>query len=208
MKLSLQVGRIPTIRHFCFSLASLLLLICLPSAFAHDTKGCEGVGYTNRPSSEYSAENLKKRVAGHPKDVDALIHLGINLEEKDEFGEAYSLYEKAIQARPDCYLGYYFAGLVTDRISTRSASEAEVNIAKAVSLNPALREDGNIQGFMSRHTRRIGDALRSDAGPHSVPGQTLVSANNFYIGLGLGVFCTALLLFLARLRRSAANRTT
>jgi tetratricopeptide (TPR) repeat protein len=188
-------------------LLALALFICVPGARAQDEKGCEGIGYAKHPQSEYSTEKLKARLEKDSRDVDALIHTGLHLEEKEEFEQAHSLYESAIHSKPNCYLGYYFAGLVEDRISRRAAANAEANIGKALSLNPSLHEDGNVQSFMQRHARPTSGT--SSSGP-TIPIDTshiMTGGNPFCIGLGIGLLLAVLVLYIAKSRRTALKGT-
>src|SRR5882672_2937811 len=142
--------------------AAWLLAAWVPAAFPQDGKGCEGVQYSKKPFAQYSPEKLQQRIRQDPSDVDALINLGIRLEEQDQTAEAKALYERAIKAKPDCYLGYYFAGLAAETISTDSASEANTKIRKAISLDPRLENDPNVKGFMKRHPRPMASAVPAD----------------------------------------------
>ena len=65
----------------CWSIwaAAWVFAIWMPSVFAQDEKGCEGVGFAKPPFSHYSPENLQKRLGRNPEDVNALIHLGTHL---------------------------------------------------------------------------------------------------------------------------------
>ena len=198
-----SVGRIFA-APLCHVLVVVLLFVMSPlSALAQDQKGCEGVRYAKHSPAEYSLERLKERVAKDPSDVDALIHLGIHLEEQSQFTQAFALYERAIQIGPTCYLGYYFAGLVGDRISRDTASEAQSNISKAVSLNPSLRDDANVQGFMKRHPRAIGGTPPIDKEPPSEARHILAAASPFSIGLAVGILLAAIFFCLARFVRAA-----
>jgi hypothetical protein len=64
-------------------------------------------------------------------------------------GEALTQYKKAIKARPDRYEGYYFAGLVEERMGERAKSNAEADIRQALSLKPGSK-DLNISTFLKR----------------------------------------------------------
>ena len=200
------VKSILVIQHWHLLAVVLLLMIWVPSASTQDEKGCQGVGYTKHPRSEYAPENLKRLLARDPKDVDALVDMGLHLEEQDQFTQAYGLYERAIEARPSCYLGYYFAGLVGDRISRNAASDAEANIRKALSLNPSLQDDGNVQGFMKRHPQPVG-AAAIEREPPSETSEILATANRFSVGLGVGVLLATLVFYLARSRQTAPRGT-
>ena len=170
---------------------------------ASEEKGCEGVGFATRRASEYSPGKLKERIQSDRNDVDALIHLGIHLEEQNELSEAEALYARTILAKPDCSLGYLFAGLVRNRISSGENSRAEADIRKAVTLNPSLRMDGNVQGFLSQHPNLWGIRPVTPAAeePWAVR-QVLATANHFFVGLGVGLFLATLVFFVAG-RRSA-----
>jgi tetratricopeptide (TPR) repeat protein len=176
----------------------------MPSAFAQDEKGCEGVGYAKQPFAQYSPENLQKRLQRDPADVDALTSLGIHLQEQDQLNQAEALYERAVQAKPDCYLGYYFAGLVEERISTHAASDAEAKMYKALSLNPSLRNDPNVEGFFRRHPRSVIGASSKETESPSVTNNLLGSANRFLIGVGVGLLLSAPFVYLARRKQSAS----
>ena len=185
----------------------MLLMIWVPSAFAQGGKGCEGVGYTKHPRSEYSPEHLKGLLERDPNDVDALVDLGLHLEEQDKILQADALYERAIQAKPDCYLGYYFAGLVAERISEQASSDAEAKIRKAVGLDPRLENDPNVKGFMKRHTRPMASQLPVERDLPSLSRQVLAGSNWFYVGVGVGIFLATLLFYLSRFKRTAPTRT-
>ena len=180
-----------------------LLATCGPSASAQDDKGCEGVKFAKHPRSEYSLANLKGRLEKDPKDVDALVHLGLHLEEQDQFNGADYLYKGAIQARPGCYLGYYFAGLLEDRISRKAASDAEANVNKALGLKPSLRDNGNVQGFMKRRAREMNSAPPEAQEQPSAPAHLRPAVNRFAIGLGVGLLLAALVFYLAGPARTA-----
>ncbi len=201
------VKSIFAVRHWHLVAVVLLLMVWAPPAFTQDEKGCEGVGYTKHPRSEYSPKKLKGLLERDPKDVDALVDLGLHLEERDQFTQAYALYERAIQARPSCYLGYYFAGLVGDRISRNAASDAEAKIGQALSLNPNLRDDGNVQSFMKRHARPVGAVAVQEKVSPSDAREILATANRFSVGLGVGVLLATLVFYLARSRRAASQST-
>lgn len=185
----------------------LMTIMCVPRAGAQDEKGCEGVGYAKHTQSEYSLESLKKRLEKDPKDVDALIHTGLHVEEKEGFAQAEALYERAIQAKPDCYLGYYFAGLVEDRISRKATSDAELNISKAVNLNPSLHDDGNVQGFIKRHAQPTGSVSSMEKRMPTESSQIVSTANRFSIGLGLGILLAVIAFYIGRSRSTAPKDT-
>jgi Tfp pilus assembly protein PilF len=176
-----------------------------PFGFAQEKKGCEGVGFAKRGSAQYSPKNLQERLKRNPSDVDALIHSGIRLEEQGELTQADALYERAINARPDCYLGYLFSGLVRERIGEEAFSGAESSIRKALSLNPDLRKDGNVQGFMKRHDKLLGDVSVSDKERPSHPTDYLSSANNFVIGLGVGLLLATPIIYAVRAKKSSST---
>jgi tetratricopeptide (TPR) repeat protein len=187
--------------------ATLLFLTWTPAAFPQDVKGCEGVKYSKRPFAEYSPEKLQQRIRQDPSDVDALINLGIRLEEQDQTAEAKALYERAIKAKPDCYLGYYFAGLAAETISTDSASEADTKIRKAISLDPRLENDPNVKGFMKRHSRPMASAVPTDTEPPPLNRQILAGSNRFYVGMGVGIILAAIIFYFVRLRRTSLKGT-
>jgi tetratricopeptide (TPR) repeat protein len=187
---------------YMMAVVLLLFAIAAPYVVGQEEKGCDGVRYAKRPHSDYSSENLKRRLERNPGDVDALIHTGLRLEEQDEFDQAYALYKRAIQARPDCSLGYLFAGLVGERISEKMIAEAEANVRQAISLNPKLRHDGNVQGFMKQHSRTMGGYVPLEKQQPSEAVRVLATASRFYIGLGVGVLLAACAFYLARFRRT------
>jgi tetratricopeptide (TPR) repeat protein len=172
-----------------------------PAVSAQDEKGCEGVGFAKQSSARYSPENLQKRLKRNPADVDALINLGIRLEEQDQFTQAYAEYEKAILAKPECYLGYMFGGLVEERISGNAAADANVKMHKAVSLNPSLRDDPNVQSYFRFHAPPVACVSSEEKTSSSATGELLVSANRFLIGIGVGLLLAAPFVYLARRKR-------
>jgi tetratricopeptide (TPR) repeat protein len=183
--------------------AACLFTIWTPSAFAQDEKGCEGVGFARQPPAQYSPESLEKRLKRNPADVDALINLGLHLEEQDQDSKAYKLYERAIQASPGCSLGYMFAGLAEERISGDAASDAEAKLHKALSLDPSLRNDPNVQGFFRRHPRPVLGGSSKETQSPSVTNDLLGSANRFLIGVGVGLLLATPFVYLARRKRTA-----
>jgi tetratricopeptide (TPR) repeat protein len=178
-----------------------LLAMWMPGVFAQDEKGCEGVGFAGPPFTQYSPENLRNQLKRNPKDVNALLHLGAYLEEEGQLRQAEDLYERAIQVKPDCYLGYLFAGLLRHRISERTSSEAEANIRKALSLKPSLWNDPNVQNFRTRHPDLMGKPLPSQEELPSIPEELLSGSEKFTIGLGIGLLLAVPLVYLARRRR-------
>ena len=68
-----------------------LFVTCMPSAFAQDEKGCQGVEYVKRSYSQYSTDALQKRLERDSADVDALVNLGIRLEEQGQLTQAEAL---------------------------------------------------------------------------------------------------------------------
>jgi len=195
---------ISSIRCLRMLAAAWLFAMWVPCAYSQDQEGCEGVGFTKQLFTKYSPENLQKRLEQDPKDVDALINLGIHLEEQDQIVQADGLYERAIQAKPDCYLGYLFGGLVKDRIGRKAFSDAEAGIRKALSLNPSLRNDGNVQGFMKRHPQLVGVQLAGEKESSSSTSELLPSANRFLVGMAAGLLLAAPFLYFARRKQSAS----
>jgi len=168
--------------------------------YARSADGCVGVNFAKSPSDQYSPENLQKRLARDPKDVDALINLGIHLEEVDQITESYGLYKRAIDAKPECYLGYQFAGLVADRISRRTSAEADADIHKALSLDPSIAKDGNVEAFLNRHAPVVSTDAKS---PQSVPKEDVsaLGGSRFLIGIGVGLLLSTPFIYLFRCRR-------
>jgi len=176
-----------------------LLAVFAPSLSAFEEKGCEDVGFAQRAPSQYSQNALKQRLERDPADVDALIHLGIYEQEHGHSSTAAALFDRAISAKPNCSLGYYFAGLIHDGLSNVERSRSEADIRKALTLNPGLRSDGNIQGYMSSHPHLW--AVRPVAPVIEEPwrlSRILATANHFLIGLGLGLFMATLIYYIAR----------
>ncbi len=202
-----RVKSIFAARHWHVLVAILLFATCTPTVFAQDEKGCQAVEYAKRPYSQYSTDALQKRLERNSADVDALVNLGIRLEEQGQLAQAEALYEKAIQTKPDCSLGYLFAGLVRDRISRKASSEAEANIRKALSLNPSLQNDGNVQGFMKSHLHLMGSVHPVETETRSDARQMLATANRFSIGVAVGILLTTVVLCLVRFRRTAPTGT-
>jgi len=205
MEPSFFVRNICSARFWRFLAVALLFVARMPSAYAQVQDPCREVGFAKRPISEYSPESLKNRVERDPMDVDALIHLGLHVEEQDQDSRAYALYERAIQARSDCSLGYLFAGLVEERISGHAASDAEVKMHKALSLDPSLRNDPNVEGFFRRHPRLVLGASSKETESPSVTNNLLGSANRFLIGVGVGLLLSAPFVYLARRKQSASG---
>ncbi|HKO03955.1 MAG TPA: tetratricopeptide repeat protein [Candidatus Acidoferrales bacterium] len=156
------------------------------------------MGYAKQPPGQYSPKSLHKRLERNPKDVDALINLGIDLEEEGQTTQAEVLYERAIQAQPSCYLGYYFSGLALEGIGGKASADAEVNILRAINLNPSLQTDGNVQGFMSRHPRRMSGVPPKANELPSVTTEYLSSANRFLIGVSVGLLLAVPLVYFYR----------
>ena len=182
---------------------ALLFATWTPLAFAQDQNGCEQVGFAKQSYSQYSPEILEKRLKQNPADVDALINLGLHLEEQDQDSKAYKLYERAIQASPGCSLGYMFAGLAEERISGDAASDAEAKLHKALSLDPSLRNDPNVQGFFRRHPRTVLRGSSKETESASDTNNLLGSANRFLIGVGVGLLLATPFVYLARRKRTA-----
>ena len=181
--------------------AALLFVVWTRSLLAQNEKGCEGLGYSKHAPDQYSPGNLQNRLQSDPRDVNALIDLGIHLEEQGQILEANALYERAIQAKPDCYLGYYFSGLAGEQIGEQASTQAEAKIRKALSLNPSLRHDGNVQSFMVRHSPLAGHPPTSEKELPSPSEELLGTANRFVVGVGVGLLLAAPLLYLARRKR-------
>jgi len=181
-----------------FLTAVCLLTVFVPCVVAQSPDGCEGVNYAKRPSGQYSPESLRNRLKKKPKDVDALINLGSYLEEQGQLFGAYALYQRAIEAKPNCYLGYYFAGLVEDRISRQTYQAALVDIHRAASLDPSLAKDPNVEALIRSHTKLIPE-------PHTEPAAGMSdfpsSGNRFLIGVGVGILLTAPVVYLLRRKR-------
>jgi len=184
-------------RHLLFSACVFLLSVRL---YAQSDDGCAGVNFAKAPSDQYSPENLQKRLARDPKDVDALINLGIHLEEMEQITEASALYKRAIDAKPECYLGYQFAGLVADRISRKTSLEADIDIHKALNLNPDIAKDGNVEAFLNRHAHLVATPVKS---AESVPKEDgfALGGSCFVIGIGVGLLLSTPLIYFLRRRR-------
>jgi len=191
--------------HLLVLVAGIFGTTAAPSVLAQDEKGCEGVQFVKRPYSEYSPARLKQRLERDAADVDALLNLGSHEEEQGNLREAEAFFDKAIRTRPDCYLGYYFAGLIRDRLSRQELSRSEADIRKALTLNPDLRTDGNIEAYINSHrdlwgVRPVAPAVEEPWRPAVI----LARANHFFIGLGAGLFLgTVMLAFKARARGRA-----
>jgi tetratricopeptide (TPR) repeat protein len=183
------------------AITASLLLACLPLS-AQSGDGCVGVNFAKAPSDQYSPENLQKRLARDPKDVDALINLGIHLEEVDQITEAYGFYKRAIDARPDCYLGYQFGGLVADRISRKTSSEAGVDIHRALSLNPSIAKDGNVEAFLKSRAPSLSTPVKSAESVPKDVGSAFEGTSRFLIGIGVGLMLSTPFIYLVRRRRS------
>jgi tetratricopeptide (TPR) repeat protein len=177
----------------------------VPAVFAENEKGCEGVGFAGPPFTQYSAKDLRKQLERDPKDVNALIHLALYLEEQDQLRQAEDLYERAIQAKPNCYLGYLFAGLLSHRISERISSDAEANIRKALSLKPSLWNDPNVHNFRMSHPDLMGRPLPSQKELPSIREELLSGSEKFTIGLGVGLILAAPFVYFARRKKSESR---
>jgi tetratricopeptide (TPR) repeat protein len=176
-----------------------------PYAFAQDAKGCEGVGFARRPFKEYGPDILRKRLKQNPSDVDALVNLGIYLEEHGQMRQAVDLYNQAIQAKPNCELGYYFAALAEDRLSEQTASDAQAKMHRAVSLDPDLQTDPNVEAFFQWHPRPGGPAASKPTALAPPPNDLLASANHFVMGVGVGLLLAAPLLYAVRRKQVARS---
>lgn len=169
---------------------------------AQDIKGCETVGFAKKRALGYSPEELKRRLEHDPRDTDALLNLGLHLEERGQLQEAYSLHRKAIETAPNCYLGYLFAGMAAERIGREAQEEAERAVRMALSLNPDIQGDPNVQGFIHRHPALRARSER-DADPESesfsLP--SLILRQPFLIGIGVGILIAAPLVYFARRRK-------
>lgn len=196
---------VPTTRCRRIVAAVCLIAASMPPVFAQDDKGCEGVGFAKHSPTQYSLANLRKRLERNPADVDALINLGIDLEEQDQINQAYALYQRAIQAKPDCSLGYLFAGLVEERIGGTASSDAEVKIRKALSLDPSLRRDGNVESFLKRHAPIVTRPPSDETRPASSAEDLLAFSNHFLIGVGIGILLAMPFLYVARRRWGASG---
>jgi len=188
------------------AVACFFCALAYPSS-AQDRQGCEGVQYSKRPLAEYSRQRLEQRIQQNPSDVDALINLGIRLEEAAQNAQALALYERAIQARPNCALGHLFGGLVQEKISDDAASDADVKIHRAIILDSSLQKDPNVEGYLKRHTRPTPSAVTLDEEPPTLAKQILSGASRFYVGIGVGVVLTSLLLSLLKFRRTSPTGT-
>jgi len=172
-----------------------------PSVFGQDAHGCAGVGFAKRQFKGYGPDILRNRLKDNPSDVDALVHLGLYLEEHGQIRQAVDLYNQAIQAKPNCELGYYFAGLAEDRFSEQIASDALAKMHRALSLDPDLQTDPNVEAFFKWHLQPgVGAASRPTELP-STPNELLASSNHFIMGLGVGLLLSAPLLYTVRRKR-------
>jgi hypothetical protein len=127
--------------------------------------------------------------------VDAFVHPGIHLEEQSQNSAAYALFERAIQARPKCALGYLFAGLGEESIVEQSACDAESKMHNALSLDPSVGKD---PGFFKRHLRSVTGSSSAEAGPPAVTTDLYATANRFRVGVGVGLLIAAPFVYLAR----------
>jgi tetratricopeptide (TPR) repeat protein len=155
-----SISRAVTVSSFLscgFAFPLLLLVLPVQRASGKESGGCEGVAFSKRDPKQYTPTALQERIARDPADVDALIHLGLRMEELGQAEGADDLYLRAIQARPQCYLGYYFAGLVEERIGNHLGRESVRKINKAVGLDPDLRNDPNVKAFLARHPTQTRD---------------------------------------------------
>jgi tetratricopeptide (TPR) repeat protein len=185
-------------------LFALILLVVVPirHVFGQEGKGCEGVAFARHEPRQYTLVALQKRVERNPPDLDAIIHLGLHMEEIGKIEKADNLYLRAIRARPDCYLGYYFAGLVEERISDHLRSESLRKINKALALDPSLRDDPNVRAFLARHPSQTRTPTPKPGVLRTPLGELVASANRFWIGVGAGFLLAAPLLFFLRRKRA------
>ena len=189
-----------TVHCRCILATACFLLLWMPVYPSENGQGCKDVEFVKQPLSRYSPESLRTRLQRNPADVDALLNLGVHLEEQEQISEAEALYEKAIETKPDCYLGYLFAGLVCERIGEKKAGEANADIHKALTLEPNLSNDGNVQGFLKRHMHppllNYVSPIEEDMHPDAR--RILGAGNRFLIGLGTGVLITSLIFYVTR----------
>jgi hypothetical protein len=83
--------------------------------------------------------------------------------------------------RPDRYEGYYFAGLLEERMGEQAKSNAEADIRQALSLNPGLSKNPNISAFLKRH------ATSPSQPQQAQPTFALGNSSRFFIGIGVGM---------------------
>jgi len=201
MKPTCPSGRLFALEPWCTLTVVVLFASCIPAASAQEEKGCRGVNFATHPSEQYSPESLQRRLKQNPRDVDALIHRGIRLAEQEKFAQAYAEYEKAIQAKPDCSLGYLFGGMVQEIISGEADSDAQEKIGKAITLDPSLQSDPNVEGFLRRHAPPTRAAPAESTASPSFVEDLLASANHFLIGIGVGMLLAVPFVFIAGRRQ-------
>lgn len=183
----------------------LLVGVLVPSVCAQTENGCDGVEFVGRPGEQYSLDDLRKRMKRDPADVEALIKLGLYLEEQDQFAQALALYERVIEAKPDCYLGYQFAGLVIEKNSWKAFLDREKKLLKALELDPTLKKDPNLRGFLKRRSELANPPPKA-AEPPPEPKYVLTARDRFLIGIVVGLLLTTPFLFLIRRsQRDASN---
>jgi tetratricopeptide (TPR) repeat protein len=146
---------------------------------------------------------LRKRLKKDPSDVDALVNLGTYLEERGHVRQAVDLYNRAIQAKPNCSLGYYFAGLAEERVSEEAASDARQKMYEAVSLDADLQTDPNVRAYFGRHPLPAALAASNPTPSPPTPSNLLASGNRFVMGMGVGLLLAALLVYVLRRRQAA-----
>jgi len=181
-------------------IVGLTFALALPLVWARTSGACGSVSPATSSSRQNSPEQLRRRIKADPKDVEALTSLGVYLEEQGQLYEAYGLYKQATESKPACYLGYYFLGLVEDRISGRAKTDAETDIRKALNLNSDLSKDGNVEAFF---TRRAALNVQSHKIEEPAPnGKSLLAAgNHFFIGVGVGVLLAIPFIYFLRRKR-------
>jgi tetratricopeptide (TPR) repeat protein len=138
-------------------------------------------------------------------DVDALVSLGIYLEEHGQVRQAVNLYDRAIKAKPNCDLGYYFAGLAEERVSEEMASDAQQKMCKAVNLNAHLQTYPNVVAYFGQHPL---PGARAASGPTPSPptlSDLLAHGNQFVMGMGAGLLLAALLVYAVGRKRGASS---
>lgn len=175
---------------------ALMLMLC---AFASTELSANpadsrcGVEFTKYEGDGYSFEELQRRVANDPGDADALAHLGLLYEEQENRRRALELYEQAIHQRPECWIGYYFAGLVAPKVASDMEILQSQYFQKAVELDPELAQDSDIQAFWARTRRRPPPIMIKEAPSALGMGQGWTLLAGVGLGMLVGIAMTLLI---------------
>jgi len=155
-----------------------------------------------------SSDSMEKKLQHNPRDFQALITLGLAREQQERLYEALALYKRAIEAKPDDYQGYYFAGQLEDRINRQTPPDVESDIRKAISLKPEVAKESGIAEILERRKSATGQPQAAVETTRYRDPSRPSNRTSFFVGLGTGITLTIpLMLFLCRWieRRAAKN---